>query len=102
MGFRGEVDDAVHVVLGDDFEDRLEVADVGLDEGVVGLVLDVLEVREVARVGQLVQVDDPVVRILVHEQPYDMVADETGAAGDEDGSTLAHTGKDDVCLFRIG
>ena len=101
MGFRREVDDAVHVVFGDDLQHRVEVADVGLDKGVVGLFLDILEVRKVAGIGQLVQVDDPVIRIIVHEQPHDMAADETGSAGDQDGS-IAHTGTDDVCLFRKG
>jgi len=85
MGFRREVDDAAHLVFGDDLQYRVKVADVGLDKGVVGLVLDIPEVREVAGIGQLVQVDDPVIRILVHEQPHDVAADEAGTAGNEDG-----------------
>ena len=101
MGLRSEMDHAVHMFILHEGQDTLEVADVHLDEPVVGPVLDVLEVREIARIGKLVQVDDPVVRIFVHEQPHDVAADETGAAGDEDGS-IAHTGKDGVCLFRKG
>ena len=101
MGLRREMDHAVHMFILHEGQDALEVADVHLDEPVVGPVLDVLEVREIARVGKLVQVDDPVVRVFVHEQPHDVAADETSAAGDEDGS-IAHIGKDDVCLFRKG
>ena len=101
MGLRREVDHAVHLLFLHQGEHALEVADVHLDEPVVGPVLDVLEIREIARVGELVQVDDPVLRIFVHEQPHDVAADEAGAAGNEDGSTF-HIGKDDVCLFRKG
>ena len=104
VGFGRQVDDAVHPVVGDDPQHRLEIADIGLDEEVVGPVLDVPEVREIARVGELVQVDDPVLRVFVHEQPHDVAADETGSAGDEDGSTHFHIRgkKDDACLFRKG
>ena len=83
MGFRRQMDHAVHLFLTHEGEHALEVADVHLDEPVVGPVLDVLEVREIARVGEFVQVDDPVVRIFVHEQPHDVAADEAGAAGDD-------------------
>ena len=101
MGFRREVDHPVHMLLQHEGKHPLEVADVHFDEPVVGPVFNVLEIREIARIGEFVQVDDPVVRILVHEQPHDMAADEAGAAGNEDGS-IAHKGKDDVCLFRKG
>ena len=101
MGLRRQMDHPVDMLLLHEGQYALEIADIHLDETVVGPVLDILEVREIARVSELVQVDDPVVRILVHEQPHDMAADEAGAAGNEDGSRF-HKGKDDVCLFRIG
>ena len=79
------MDNAVHVLLLHEFEHALKVADVHLHETVVGLVLDVLEVLQVARIGELVQVDDPVLGVLVHEQAHDVTADEAGAAGDDKG-----------------
>ncbi len=45
MRFRGEMDDAVHIVAPERLENRLEVADVRLEERVVRPVLDVVEVR---------------------------------------------------------
>ncbi len=102
MGLGGQVDDAVHPFLLHEGQDALEIADVHPDEPVIGLVLDVPEVREVARIGELVQIDDPVVRVFIDQQPDHMAADETGSAGDNDGSIVIHGGKDDVCLFRKG
>ena len=93
------MDHTVHLLFLHEGQDTFKVADIHLDEPVIGPVLDVLEVGKVARISKLIQVDDPVIRVFIHEQPYDVAADETGAAGDEDGS-IAHRGKDDVCLFR--
>lgn len=75
-------------------EHRIEVADVFLHERVVGLVLDVVQVSQVAGVGQLVEVDDVVVGVLVDEQADYMAADETGTAGDYDVSLEFH-----ICMF---
>ena len=86
MGLGGEVDDAVDVLFLEELQDAVEIADVEADETVVRAVLDVLQVREVAGVGQFVEVDDPVLRVFVHEEPHDVRADETGAAGDDNGS----------------
>ena len=66
------MDDAVDVMLFHQLPDRVEVADVSLHEGIVGLVLDVLEVGQVARIRQLVEVDDVVVGIFVDKQADDV------------------------------
>ena len=74
------MDYSVDVVLRHQRLDCLVVADVGLHEHVVFLVLNVLEVGQVACIRQLVEVDDAVLRIFVHEQAYYMRADEAGSA----------------------
>ena len=79
-----QVDDAVHVFFLHQAVESVEVADVHLHELVVRTVLDVLQVCQIARIRQLVQVDDAILRILVHEQANHMAADETGTAGDYD------------------
>ena len=55
-----------------------------LTKRVVRTVLDVPQVREVAGVGQAVEVYDPIVGVFPDEQPHDVRADESGAAGDQD------------------
>ena len=80
VAFCRKMDDAVHVLLLHETEDTLEVADVHLDKAVVGAVLNVLEVGQVAGVGEFIQIDNLVIRVLVDEQAYYVASDETGAA----------------------
>ena len=61
--------------------ERFEITDVHLHKLVVRLVLDILQVRQVSSVCQLVQTDDIIFRVLVHEQSYHVAADESGTAG---------------------
>jgi len=84
VAFCGQVDDAVNLLVLHELVERVEVADVHLHELVVRLVLDILEVREVARVGELVEVDDLVIRVLVHEKANHVATDEACTAGDYD------------------
>ena len=60
----------------------LEVADVALDEGAP--VRHVVEVGQVAGVGEHVVGDDGVVGVLVHPVAHEVGADEPGAAGHEE------------------
>lgn len=78
-----QVDDAVHVILLHHLLHLLVVADVRFHEHIVFLVLNVLQVCQVSRIRQLVQVDDAVFRILVHEEANHMAADESGTAGNQ-------------------
>ena len=89
VALSGEVDDAVHLLVLHQLQECVEVADVHLHELIVRLILDVLEVGEVAGIGQLVEVDDLVLRVFVDEEAYYMAADKTGAACDNDGKTLS-------------
>ena len=90
MGLRGKVDDAVHVLFLHELQDTLEVADVHLHKAVVGPVLNVFQIGKVSRIGELVKVDDPVFRVLVYKQPYNMAADKSGSAGDYQSMTSYH------------
>ena len=70
MALGSEMDDAIHLVVLHQFQHQVEIADVTLNESIVRLVLDVLEVSQVACVCQLVKVDDVILRIFVHEKSY--------------------------------
>ena len=82
MAFSSEVDDAIDLLVLHELVERIEVADVHLHELVVRLALDVLEVREVARVSQLVEVDNFVLGVLVHEKANHVASDKACTAGD--------------------
>ena len=88
MALRGEMDDAVNMLVLYEPVHFIEVADVGPDELVVRHVLDVLKGREIAGIGEFVDVDDVVVRIFVDEEPDYVGADEAGAAGYDDGTFI--------------
>ena len=83
MALGCEMDNAVDVVFTDYAAHLVEVGDVRLHESVVRLVLDVLEVGEVAGICQLVEVDDMIVGIFVYKEPHNVRADESGSAGNQ-------------------
>src|SRR5205823_14598403 len=66
-----------------DVANPLRVADVAVDERVARIPLDVLQVRRVARVGELVEVDDGVVGVRREHMSDEVGADEAAPAGDE-------------------
>ena len=83
--FGGKVNDAVDVLLFEQTAHGGVVADVEAGELIVRRVFHVGEVGQVAGVGEDVETDDMVVGILLNKTAHDVVADETGAAGDDDG-----------------
>src|SRR5882672_8732751 len=60
VAFRGEVNDGARRVSFEEAPHQLPIADIPVDEHVRRVVLERLEIRRVARVGELVQVDDRV------------------------------------------
>ena len=70
MTLGSEMDDAIHLVVLHQLQHQVEIADVALNESIVRLVLNVLEVSQITCVSQLVEVDDVVLRIFVHEKSY--------------------------------
>lgn len=80
----GQVDDAIDIVLLHDGAHAVEVADIGLHEGVVRLVLDILQVGEVAGVGERIEIDDAILGVLVDEEADDVGADEAGTTCNQD------------------
>ena len=83
VAFGGQVNDAVDLFVLHELVERVKVADVHLHELVVRLVLDILEVREVARIGKLIEVDNLVFRVLVHEQAHHVAPNEACTAGND-------------------
>jgi hypothetical protein len=90
----GTVDGSVHVTLGREVDhdpravlgqqkvDQVKVTQVALYEDVPRITLETGNVLEVARIGELVEVD---YRLVVGGEPveYEVATDETGAASDE-------------------
>ena len=77
------MDDSVDLILAHDGADRVNITDVRLDESIIRTILYVMEIGEVSGVGELVQIDDMVVRIFIDEKTDHMTAYEAGTAGND-------------------
>ena len=62
------------------------VPNVHLAELVIGGILDIHQIFQIARVGQGVQIDNARIRVVAHKAAHHMRSNEAGPAGDEDGS----------------
>ena len=90
MAFGREVDDPVDVILTEQRPQHIQVADVPLLEYVVRGILDVPQVGKIPGIGQLVEVDDPVIGVFVHEKADYVRADKARAARDQDSTFRFH------------
>ena len=80
MALGSEMDDTVNLLVLHQLIESVEVADVHLDKLIIGLVLDVLEISKITCIRQLVQVDDIILWVFVHEEANDMRANEACTA----------------------
>ena len=85
MALGGKVDDVVEIVLLEQALHQFLVADVALHEHMAGVTLHVLQVFQVAGVGQLIQVDQQDLRVFLEHIMHKVGTNKTGAAGDQIG-----------------
>ena len=83
VAFGGQVNDTVDIVFLYEGAHAAVVADVGLHESVVRLVLNVHEVGEVAGIGECIQIDDVVLRVFGDKKTHNVRTDETCTSGNE-------------------
>lgn len=83
MAFSCQMDDTVYLIQLHQFLHLFIVADVCFYKHIIRPVLNVLQVRQVPRIRQLVQVDDAVFGILVHEQSHHVAANKSCTAGNQ-------------------
>ena len=79
MALSSQMDDTIHLLVLHQLVEGIEVADVHLHKLVVWFILDVLQIGKVASIRQFVEVDDVVIRILVHKQAHHMASNEACA-----------------------
>src|SRR5882724_7306444 len=90
VALRGEVNDGAWRVSFEEASHQFPVADIPVDEHVRRVVLEGLEIRGIARVGELVQVDD---RVGPLREPIqdEIRAYEAGTASDQNGHSEARS-----------
>ena len=62
---------------------QLPVGNIAFDESVIGVLLDILKVFQVAGVGEFIQVGYLPVRVLLYYMANEVAANKTRAAGDQ-------------------
>ena len=85
MALGGKVDDVVEIVLCKQALHQLLVADIALHEHMAGVALHVLQVFQIARIGQLIQIDQQDLRVFFEHIVHKVGTDKTGTAGDQIG-----------------
>ena len=85
MALSSKVDDIIEIVLCKQALHQLLVADVALHEHMAGVALHVLQVFQIARIGQLIQIDQQDLRVFFEHIVHKVGTDKTGAAGDQIG-----------------
>ena len=80
MALGSEMDATVNLLVLPQLIESVEVADVHLDKLIIWFVLDVLEISKIAGIRQLVEVDDVILWVFVHEEANHMRADKACAA----------------------
>ena len=90
MGFGRKVYHTVHLFLAHKRKYLLELAYIQFHEAVVGPVLYVFQVGQVACVGEFVHIDYAAFRILVHEKTHDVRAYEARTSRDDDAFSSGH------------
>ena len=89
MGLRRKVHHRPRPTRPDDAVQQTGVRNVAMDECVVGMAFDVAQIRQVASVGEVIEVHDPPAGAVPQQQPDKVAADESAAAGDQhDGCHL--------------
>ena len=84
MRLGGEVDNTIVALLLEQAVDEFRIHDVALHETVVRLLVNVGQVFEIACVGELVEIVNFHIGVLVDEKSDHMGTDEAGTAGNED------------------
>ena len=78
-----EMHNRVDLLVAQQGLNRLLVDDIAFDESILFVPRDGLETAEIAGIGQRIENDEAIFRILVHPVMHEVSADKTGAAGDE-------------------
>ena len=72
MAFSSQMDDTIYLLILHQLIESVKIADIHLHKPVVGLVLYIFEVGQVAGVCQFVEVDDAIFWIFVYEKSDNM------------------------------
>jgi len=80
MTFGSKIDNSINSIFPCQFLNKSRIANIPLHKYMVGMVLVLPQILQIARIGQLVQIHDPHIRMFLQHHPDKITADETSAA----------------------
>ena len=84
MALSCEMYDAVDIIFLKDLVDCFRITDISFYKCIIGAILDILKILEIARICQLVDIDNTDLIAVFFEHIMNIIrADETGAACDD-------------------
>src|ERR1051325_1654774 len=83
MRFGSKMDHRVKIMFSKKRQDKITIRDITPYVSVIAFCLDIAEVLQVTGIGELIQVHDVMVRVLVHEQAHHMGTDKARTPGDQ-------------------
>ena len=102
MAFRGEIHHHVGMLFLKQLIHALTVADIQLYEPEIGVTHHRLQSGQVARVGQLVQANDSVIRVFFQHMENKIGPDKSGAAGHNDVHSQSSWARDSrYCPYSV-
>jgi hypothetical protein len=92
MAFRGEMNNGSRAVLLQQRGHQRRVADVAVDEDVIGIGLERGQIGGIARISKLVQIDQLASGLFSRGEPVQnkVRADEAGTSSDKNGSAAVY------------
>ena len=70
MAFSSQVDHSIYIIIVEYPPHLVKIANILFNEEIVGLSFHITQVVEITCIGQFIQVDNPVFRIFIDEQPH--------------------------------
>lgn len=81
MALCSQMNNVVNVDALQNIEHQLKVADIGFNEEVIDLILNILEVCQITSICRFVHVVDVVLRVFIHKQPHHVISNKSGSVG---------------------
>src|SRR5574344_2443514 len=95
-----QMDNSINFPVLHQLKESLKIADIHFHKLIVGFILNIFEVRQVAGIRQFVEIDDMIIRILVHEKAYHMTANKACTTSDDYIHIfMTFKMKRQICLF---
>ena len=81
MRLRCQVDHSIRLLVGEKLVDESRVDYVAYYKAIVGRLLYITPLGRVTRIGQLIEVNDSIVGVVLHKSPHNMRADKPCSPG---------------------